>query len=88
MSVQNQSSEITLGPQGRVVIPANLRKAARFNPGDRLVIRQEGERIVLEPARAIERRLLNRFVSVSKEVDLVDELIAERRAAARREQDE
>ena len=81
-------NEVTLGPQGRVVIPASLRRAARFSPGDRLVIRQEGERIVLESTNAIERRLQGRFVAVAREVDLVAELIADRRAAAKRESDE
>lgn len=36
MSDVKQRSEVTLGPQGRVVIPAHLRKAARFGPGERL----------------------------------------------------
>lgn len=88
MSDVKQRSEVTLGPQGRVVIPAHLRKAARFGPGERLVVRQEGERIVLESARAIECRLLNRFASVPPDVDLVAELIAERRQTAKRELDE
>ena len=85
MAEPNDRIEVTLGAQGRLVIPASLRKAARFNPGDVLVIRQEEDRIVLEPARSIERRLLKRFSALPKSVDLVAELIAERRAAAARE---
>jgi len=49
--------EVQLGAQGRLVIPAKLRKALGLKPGDRLIARQEDDRLVLEKAGAIERRL-------------------------------
>ncbi len=81
-------SEIQIGAQGRVVIPAHLRKALGFKPGDRLVARQVGESLVLERREAIEKRLQARFGHIPREVSLVDELISERRAEAAREERE
>jgi AbrB family looped-hinge helix DNA binding protein len=78
-------AETHMGAQGRVVIPAELRRALDLKPGDRLIARQEGDRLVLERRDAAERRLLARFAKIPKEASLVDELIAERREAARRE---
>ena len=79
------SSEVQVGAQGRLVIPAALRKALDLKPGDRLIARQEGERLVLERRESIEKRLQDRFRHIPKEVSLVDELIAERRAEAAKE---
>jgi len=81
-------NEVQIGAQGRVVIPAALRKALKLKPGDRLIIHREGDRIVLERRESLERRLWEMFEHIPKEVSLVDELIAERREAARREQSE
>jgi AbrB family looped-hinge helix DNA binding protein len=79
------SNEVQVGAQGRLVIPAALRKALGLKPGDRLIARQEGESLVLERREAIEQRLQDRFRHIPREVSLVDELIAERRAEAARE---
>ena len=82
------SNEVQLGAQGRVVIPAALRKALHLEKGDRLVARKVGDSLVLERREAIEKRLMDRFRHIPKEVSLVDELIAERRAEAAKEAEE
>ena len=74
-----------LGKQGRLVIPAVLRRALGLRPGDRLIARQEGDRIVLEKREEILSRVKRRFGVVPAQVDLVEELLAERRAEAKRE---
>ena len=74
-----------LGKQGRLVIPAVLRRALGLRPGDRLIARQEGDRIVLEKREEILSRVKRRFAVVPAQVDLAEELIAERRAEAQRE---
>jgi AbrB family looped-hinge helix DNA binding protein len=81
-------AETQMGAQGRLVIPAELRRALNLKPGDRLIARQEGDSLVLERREAIEQRLYARFAQIPKDVSLVDELIAERREAARRECEE
>lgn len=78
-------TEVQLGGQGRLVIPAGLRKALNLRPGDRLVARQVGDSLVFERREAIEERLRGRFRGVPESVSLADELIAERRAEAARE---
>ena len=81
----SSENEVQVGAQGRVVIPAALRKALKLKPGDRLVARIAGESLILERREAVERRLRERFRHVPRDVNLADELIAERRAEAERE---
>jgi len=57
----------------------------KLKPGDRLVARKVGESLVLEPREMVARRLRERFRHISRDVDLADELIAERRVEAERE---
>jgi AbrB family looped-hinge helix DNA binding protein len=73
---------VVLGRQGRLVIPAELRSALGLAAGDRLHVHQTGQRLVLErPADAVvELRGLAADAASSR--SLVDELLAERRAAA------
>lgn len=79
MSEMCASLEVSLGRQGRLVIPAPLRRALELQEGDRLVARQEADRLVLEKPDRIKSRLKARFAQVPSERALVDELIAERR---------
>lgn len=75
-----------MGPQGRVVIPADLRRALRLEQGEVLVGRVENDRLVLERRATILDRLQTRFAgSAPQGVSLADELIADRREEARRE---
>jgi len=53
--------------------------------GDRLLARQEADRLVLEKPEQIKQRLKARFAQVPVERRLVNELIAERREESRRE---
>ena len=78
-------NEVQLGAQGRLVVPAALRKALNLVPGDRLVARKEGDSLVLERREAIESRLWKMFSQLPKKTSLADEVITERRSAASRE---
>lgn len=82
------TTEVQLGRQGRLVIPAQVRKALDLKPGDTLVVRQDGDSIVIERRATLIRRMQARFASISPDVSLSDELLAERRAEAAREVDE
>jgi AbrB family looped-hinge helix DNA binding protein len=77
--------EVSLGRQGRLVIPAPLRRSLGLGEGDRLVAREEAGRLVLEKAERIKQRLQARLAQVPGERRLVDELLAERRLNAQRE---
>lgn len=77
--------EVRLDKQGRLVLPVELRRAVDLHPGDRLIVRAEERRIVLEKAEEVLARVKQRFTTVPPEVDLAEELIVERRAEAQRE---
>lgn len=80
-----ETLEVTVGPQGRLVIPASLRRRLSIEPGEVLIARAEEDRLVLERRKAILARLRERLRVVPADVSLVDELIAERRKEAKRE---
>lgn len=83
---RSRAIDVTLGPQGRLVLPAPLRKALALATGDGLVARVEGtDRIVIEKRSAGLARLQERFVRTRGGKDLAAELIADRRAEARRD---
>lgn len=85
MADNNPGNEVQIGAQGRLVIPAKLRKDLNLKPGDRLIAHKVGESLVLERRETIEKRLINRFRDIPMDVSLTDELLAERRAEAARE---
>jgi len=74
---------LKLGAQGRVVIPAPVRKALGVKPGDSLVCRAEAGRVILKARREIEEELWEMFAKVKG--SLSQELIEERRREAKRE---
>lgn len=88
MPKSSAQTQIQLGPQGRLVIPASLRRSLGFEPGDALLVRVEDGRLILEKAETIKRRLKARFSKVPKDRSLADELLAERRDEAKREASE
>lgn len=73
---------LTLGQQGRLVIPAEVRAALGLAPGDELHLHVEGHRVVLERQQDAVAELRGFASSVPKSRSLVDELLAERRLAA------
>jgi bifunctional DNA-binding transcriptional regulator/antitoxin component of YhaV-PrlF toxin-antitoxin module len=75
-----------MGPQGRIVVPAQLRHELQLDEGAEMAIRSDGRRLILEPRAEVLRRLRRRFNDV--EVSLADELAADRRADALRESEE
>ena len=75
---------LKLGPQGRMVIPAELRKLLCLRPGDAVVAWAERDRLVLRPRRAVEEELWGLLEQV--EGSLAASLIRERREEARRDE--
>lgn len=73
---------LTLGKQGRVVIPASMRAALGMHPGDRLHIRVAGPQLVIERPDDAAASLRGFARQHARARSLVDELLAERRAAA------
>ena len=82
----NTETRQRVNENGRVVIPASFRKALGINIGDEVVLRMEDDELrITTLKRRVERaqRLVRKHVKRS--TSLVDELIDERREAARNE---
>ncbi len=74
---------------GKIVIPAALRRELGLKEGDRLVVQREGGTLVLKPFSEVLRELRERVRRyVPEGVSLADELIAERRTEAAKEEEE
>lgn len=72
---------VTLGKQGRLVIPADVRAALGLEPGDELSLSVSDMAIhLMRPEDAVQA--LWGYAKRDDGRSLVDELIAERRAAA------
>lgn len=81
-----QETRTRVNENGRVVIPAAFRKAMEINAGDEIILRIEDDELRISSLKQrIERaqRLVRKRVKPAS--SLVDELIAERREAAKRE---
>lgn len=77
---------VTLNENGRIVIPAAIRKALQVKAGDELLLHvEDGELRVTTRMQRIRRaqELVRKHLGTSP--DLVDGFIAERREAAKRE---
>jgi AbrB family looped-hinge helix DNA binding protein len=82
----NTETRQRVNENGRVVIPASFRKALGINIGDEVVLRMEDDELrITTLKRRVERaqRLVRKHVK--RGTSLVDELIADRREAARNE---
>jgi AbrB family looped-hinge helix DNA binding protein len=77
---------LKINENGRIVIPASFREALGIRAGDELVLRLEDDELrIATMKQRLERarRLVRQYVEPGR--SLVDELIAERREAARHE---
>ena len=82
----NTETRQRVNENGRIVIPASFRKALGINIGDEVVLRMEDDELrITTLKRRVERaqRLVRKHVK--RGTSLVEELIAERREAARNE---
>ncbi len=78
-----------LSPNGRVLIPAAIREEMGFVPGESLLMGVEDGVLRIESYRARIRRIQQEVARYCKPGVLAsDELIAERREEARREEEE
>ena len=84
MAYSKLHAGVRFGAQGRIVVPASIRNALGFRPGETLVARIEDDRLVLEKPESVEHRIRERFRKFEGR-SLARELIGERRAEARRE---
>jgi AbrB family looped-hinge helix DNA binding protein len=80
------SADLVVNQQGRVTIPAQIRREAGIEAGTPLVVYVEDGRVVIETREQLGQRIRREIAeSWSGEGSVVDELIADRRAEAARE---
>jgi AbrB family looped-hinge helix DNA binding protein len=79
-------TRMRVNENGRIVIPASFRRALGIHIGDEVILRIEDDELRITTLRRRLRRA-QRLVRkhVKPDTSLVDELIAERREAARHE---
>jgi AbrB family looped-hinge helix DNA binding protein len=81
VSVNMNGVTVKISGGGRVVIPAELRRALGLEVGDEVIIRAaDGELRIMTRKEAVNRAQSIVGRKVNKERSLVDELIKERRA--------
>jgi AbrB family looped-hinge helix DNA binding protein len=73
-----------VGPKGRVVIPAAIRRELGIGEGSQLVALVEDGGVVLLPRAQVKRRLRGMFAGIR--TSLAGELVEDRRREARREE--
>ncbi len=78
------TQRVTIGPQGRLVIPAAMRRQLGLEPGSVVLLRLEGGALRLERQDAALDRLRARYAKANGP-SVVDELLAERREEAHRD---
>jgi AbrB family looped-hinge helix DNA binding protein len=79
--------QITIGERGRLVLPASVRSALGLTPGTRMLLSTEPDgSLRLRPYRAVADESRGLFADLAEGGSLVDELVAERRAEAEREE--
>ena len=74
-----KNNEVRVDQQGRVVIPAHIRRSMGIRSGEMLIAKVRDGQLVLEKRDQILARLKSTFSNVPGEISLADELIAERR---------
>jgi len=70
---------VKLGKQGRIVIPAVVRKELGLEPGEELLVSAKGSKVELQRREDLLREIQAEWRSMANGRNLVDELIEERR---------
>ena len=78
-----QELMVSVGQNGRIVIPANIRKLLNLKQGQVLKLHLENEKIIFEKTDDIVGKLKKRFGSIQN--SLSEELILERHENAKKE---
>jgi len=78
-SPSHEGYAVRLGDRGRLVLPAELRRALGFSAGDELVARLDGDGVRIVSRRQLARQARGLLRATGEQRDLVAELLAERR---------
>ncbi|MBC3189508.1 AbrB/MazE/SpoVT family DNA-binding domain-containing protein [Pseudonocardia sp. C8] len=82
---ESEHAEVVVNRDGRVLIPAQVRRDLRLTPGSTLVLSVEDGRVVMESREQLMARIRREVAESwtgSADTSAADELIADRRAEA------
>ena len=85
---KRHKENVIVGEQGRIVIPARLRKEMGIKEGDELMARVKDGQLVMEELDHALKRVQGKIVAAGHDKSGVEELIQERLREARKEQQE
>jgi AbrB family looped-hinge helix DNA binding protein len=77
-----------MAANGRVVIPAGIRRELGFEPGEELVVRLRDGRIELERPADLLKRMQREWQAAARGRSMVDDLLTDRRREFKREEEE
>jgi bifunctional DNA-binding transcriptional regulator/antitoxin component of YhaV-PrlF toxin-antitoxin module len=75
---------VKFGPDGRVLVPVELRRALGVTPGEPLVARVVDRQLVIERREDALLRVQARFAGIPAAIDLAEDLIQDRRREVER----
>ena len=78
-------ARVKVNEQGRIVIPAEMRRALGIHPGDMVIVELKDGRIWLETDAQLWARIRVLGAAIAPGRSLVDELLAERRSEVEKE---
>lgn len=79
-------SRLTISADGHLLIPEDVRRMLNVPDGGTVAVQVEDDRLILKPVRPRMERLQARVIAaLPPGTNLVDELIADRRAEAQRD---
>lgn len=83
----SHTERVTVGDRGRLVLPSSVRNALGLRPGTQMLLSTEPDgSLRLRPYRSVADQNRGLFADLTNGGSLVDELLAERRAQADREE--
>lgn len=77
---ERERRAVRIDSQGRLVIPAELRRELGIEPGEELLAWLEQDRLIVATRAALVREFRGMWRDVAPDRSLVDELLAEQRA--------
>ena len=85
--VVSHTEQVTLGDRGRLVLPSAIRSALGLKAGTRMLLSTEPDgSLRLRPYRAVANESRGLFAELAEDSSLVDQLLADRRGEAEREE--
>ena len=81
------SLKVNMNKQGRITLPAEFRKELNFQAGKPLVVRIDGDKLIIQNQEQIIKEMMDFFSQENKlhkpkDLNMVDEFIKQRRLEA------